>query len=213
MKARLSVVLMMVAVLCAGMAGVSAAAQEKRSAGAAAQKNDTVQIRRITGTIRIVTPDNKVITVTRGDRMPEIPSGSKIMVLSGRAEVLAGGTRAVLGERQSLVVSRDESSGAMRLSAAEGSAGIIRVRAGSSTVLLAGGDAISVTKTGDNKQEITAEQGNITVITPQGKQELKEGGQISTDTVTQRPERQGGENPVTPEPPQPKPEEASPSSL
>lgn len=193
------------ALLLTAGAGFSVFAED---AGAGRQG---ITIGKITGSVRIITPSRKVFTVYAGGRIPSvIPSGSRIRALKGRVDVLAGGLRLQLKDKQELSVSFDGSTGTVGVSSSERNKDAVTVRCGASTVLLEAGAAARMERDEDGGYDIIADEGSVAVVTPDGRQMLAAGESLA---VASEPSAGAEDTPVIPELPESPAREASPSIL
>jgi hypothetical protein len=182
------------------------------STAAPAASSRLIKVNKFTGTIRIITPEKKVITVFRGSKLPDIPLGSKIQVLSGKAEIQAGPTVVTLNRRQAVMISKNDFTKGIEITAADDNMGPITARIEGSEVSIDKGEKINVIQNADGKSEIRAMQGQITLITPEGEKEIRQGTSVIAEPETGTTGGSGNvATIVLPEPPQIPVEEASPS--
>ena len=124
------------------------------------------------GTIRITTPEGTVLTVTKDQPLPAIPSGSTIEILEGKADispregfvkVIVSGSAAIIGDGEIVTVALDSKTGNADFAVVKGEVEII---SGNTTVKLNGGQEtqISFDKT-TGIAEIKSIKGQIETVT------------------------------------------------
>jgi len=172
----------------------------------------TITVKSFSGTLRIVTPSNKVITVSPGTRAPKIPFGSKIEVVNGKAVIMADGARITLTERQQIQIDKNAVTGAIEFTASDTSAGAIKVEIGGSVALLEQGQQINVVSdaSAGGEQRIEVVKGEVTLRTDEGETKVEAGNSVNVGPGDLKDEK---DVTVVPEPPEKQVEEASPSSL
>jgi hypothetical protein len=175
--------------------------------------SNLISVIKFTGTIRIITPDNKVITVFRGSKMPDIRFGSKIQVLSGKTEILAGDTILTLSRSQAVMISRNDFTRGVEITTADDNVGLITCKVQGTEFALDKGEKVDIIKNAEGQSEIRAMEGTITLITPEGEKELHQGTSVTAEQETDTNKSSMGSvaSIVVPEPPQIPVEEASPS--
>jgi hypothetical protein len=136
--------------------------------------SSSIALKRITGTIRITSSVGKVITVSRGEKMPTIPFGSQIQVLSGKAEVTVGGVQLFLNESQGIYIARNADSGIMKLAASPESVGSIMATMGESVMQLNSGSILNVGMNANGKPEISSITGDVKTLASKMNQNNKD---------------------------------------
>ncbi|OGS19397.1 MAG: hypothetical protein A2219_02795 [Elusimicrobia bacterium RIFOXYA2_FULL_50_26] len=202
-------VVLLVSFLFSVGAIANVAAAPSKSAKAITQK--TIIVKSFSGTLRIVTPSNKVITVSPGTRAPRIPFGSKIEVVNGKAVIMADDARITLTERQQIQIDKNALTGAIEFTAGDASAGAIKVEIGSTVALLEQGQQINLVAgaVGGGDKKIEVVKGEVTLRTDEGEKKVEAGDSVSVTPGDLKDEK---DVTVVPEPPQEQ-TEASPSSL
>jgi type IV pilus assembly protein PilQ len=107
-----------------------------------------IKILEYTGTFRIVTLKQKIITVSQKEKIPHIPSGSRIKVLTGALVAGVGNITISMGKGGIIQVWGDEARKLIALSVAPESAGAVKVKAGEKEMLVNAGKKIKVASEG-----------------------------------------------------------------
>lgn len=174
----------------------------------------TIMIKNFSGKIRIITPSQRIFIVSRGNKLPIIPFGSKIEVIEGKAIIIAGDAKIMLDKKQSVLVDKIPDQDTIEISAADKSMGQIKVKVGGSTILLEGGQQANVVSgdLGDKERRIEIVKGEVTIVTADGEKKIGQGSGITVSVVTPpSDDTLTADVTVIPEPLRQESEEASPS--
>ena len=153
-------------------------------------------LKRVTGTVRITTPQGQLIIVSRGETMPVITAGSQIQILSGKVEIAAGGVQLILKANQRIKIAMNPENGGMEFYAGDDSIGAISATVGASVLALNSGSILNVGINANGNLEINFVRGGVRLETAAGGHQLTPNG--------------GNNFVVNSLPPQQKQEEASP---
>ncbi|MHB9154851.1 MAG: hypothetical protein ACYC5N_04055 [Endomicrobiales bacterium] len=160
--------------------------------------NQSIQLKNLTGTIRIETPEGETRTVSRGEAISEIPFESNVSVLGGKAELIIGEARPLLDSGQIIRVTRDQTIRTIQIAATYDSNVPVRIEIGPAVIMLYALGKVGVGQDNIGNYLLTALMGDVRLITASGEIKLKIGEVRRVNFV------------IAPEPEQPKVEEASP---
>lgn len=143
-----------------------------------AQKVKSMKIVSFTGQVQIKLKDGSIIGVVPNAKIPDIPAGAEVIVVSGEAVFQAGDTVVTAAKGDSFSFN---TSGNSVTVAATGSNTNLKVAVGGAEAAVKSGSSVAVKTTG-KKAEISVASGSVAVTSGGTTQTLSEGQSTTTQT-------------------------------